>query len=78
MTQTAVPNSEHPSSNPTNPSWSRYGWLLGREFLLLIGGLAAYRAVRLLVKDEIDVAFANSERVIGSSSLRRQIRQPAS
>lgn len=67
MTQTAVPNSEHPSSNPTNPtnrSWSRYGWLLGREFLLLIGGLAAYRAVRLLVKDEIDVAFANSERVI--------------
>ena len=32
--------------------------------MLLIGGLAAYRAVRLLVKDEIDVALENSERVI--------------
>jgi hypothetical protein len=32
--------------------------------MLLLGGLAAYRLVRVLVKDEIDLAFENSERVI--------------
>lgn len=63
MAQTAIPNSEH-SPSKTSRAWSRYGWLLGREFLLLIGGLAAYRLVRALVRDEIDVAFRNSERVI--------------
>lgn len=56
-----------PERSPTrhNSRWrSRYGWPLGREIALLLGGLAAYRLVRVLVKDEIDVALENSERVI--------------
>ena len=42
----------------------RYGWLLGREFILIGGLFIAYRFVRALVKDEFGVAFRNADRVI--------------
>ena len=43
---------------------SRWGWSLGRELTLIAVAFMGYRFARLLVKDEIDQAYANSERVI--------------
>lgn len=42
----------------------RYGWLLGRELLVVAVLFVAYRAVRMLVKDQFGVAFDNARRVI--------------
>ena len=42
----------------------RYGWPLGREVLVIIVGLAAYRAVRAIVKDEIPEATSNANWLI--------------
>ena len=64
MAQVAIPKPERSPTQQKTRRRSRYGWPLGRELALLLGGLAAYRLVRVLVKDEIDVAFENSERVI--------------
>jgi hypothetical protein len=44
---------------------ARFGLPLIREMALLIAGLFAYRAARLLVKDELVEAYANSDRLIG-------------
>ncbi len=60
----AIPKPERSPTQHRSRWRSRYGWPLGRELTLLRGGLAAYRLVRVLVKDEIDVAFENSQRVI--------------
>ncbi len=43
---------------------SRYGWRLGVELTVIVSGFLLYRMVRLVVKDEIDQAFANSSKVI--------------
>ena len=42
----------------------RYGWLLGRELLVIGAIFVAYRFVRALVKDEFGAAFRNADRVI--------------
>jgi hypothetical protein len=42
----------------------RYGWLLGRELLVIAVLFVAYRFVRALVKDEFVVAYRNAHRVI--------------
>ncbi len=42
----------------------RFFWPLSREITLLIAGLAAYRLARLVVKDELDQAFRNAQRIV--------------
>ena len=64
MAHAAIPKPERSPAQQQTRRWSRYGWPLGRELTLLLGGLAAYRMVRVLVRDEIEVAYANSQRVI--------------
>lgn len=64
MAHQAIPKPERPPTQQQSKWRSRYGWPLGRELTLLLGGLVAYRMVRVLVKDELDVAYRNSQRVI--------------
>ncbi len=64
MTQIAMEETE-PSPPPADTrARSRYGWPLGRELTLVLGGLVVYRLVRLIVKDEFDQAFANSQTIV--------------
>lgn len=64
MAHPAIPKPERPPTQQQSKWRSRYGLPLGRELSLLLGGLVAYRMVRVLVKDELDVAYQNSQRVI--------------
>jgi len=68
MTQIAIekPKSAAPplETRAPSPPRRRYGWLVSREVTLILGGLVIYRLVRLVVKDEIDQAFANSQTIV--------------
>lgn len=64
MAQTAIPNPETTTRRSARQVWNRFGWPLSREITHLIIGLFAYRTVRLFVKDEIDQAFVNTQRVV--------------
>ncbi len=55
----------HGGSSSTDPNRdSRFGWRLGRELTLIIGGFLLYRLVRLIVKDEIGEAITNSHTIV--------------
>ena len=64
MSQTAISNSKTTEPTRARSRLGRFGWPLGIEVGLIIGGLFAYGLVRNLVKDEIDQAYLNSQRVI--------------
>ena len=64
MAHTAIPNPKTTPRRTAREVWDRFGWPLSREITLLIIGLFAYRTVRLVVKDEIDQAFLNTQRVV--------------
>lgn len=64
MTQTVMVNPGTDEGEQRRHDLRRFVWPLGRELTLLIAGLMAYRLARLFVKDEIDQAFRNSQRVI--------------
>lgn len=64
MTQTAIASPEATTGRGARRVWSRFGWPLSRELTLLIGGLFAYRFARLFVKDEIEQATVNTQRVV--------------
>ena len=64
MAHTAIPNPKTTPRRNARQVWDRFGWPLSREITLLIIGLFAYRTVRLVVKDEIDQAFLNTQRVV--------------
>lgn len=64
MAQTAVPNSETPDRFRACREWRTFGRPLLVELAVLVVGLFAYRLVRLFVKDEIDQALLNSQRVV--------------
>ncbi len=64
MTQITLDERESPAQPAEERARSRYGWPLGREITLLLGGLVLYRLVRVVVKDEIDQAFQNSHTIV--------------
>ncbi len=64
MTQAVLEQQETLAPTPNSRARSRFGWPLGRELTILAFGFIAYLVVRILVKDEIDHAFANSKRVV--------------
>ncbi len=68
MTQIAIDEPETsappPPARASSRPHRRYGWLVSREVALILGGLIVYRLVRLVVKDEIDQAFTNSQTVV--------------
>lgn len=64
MTQSVTTSPDTASHSSASHAWDRFGWSLSREITLLVLGLLAYRTARLFVKDEIDQAFANTQRVI--------------
>ncbi len=64
MAHAAVTKSDTTASTSADQARDHLGWSLGREITLLVLGLLAYRTARVFVKDEIDQAVVNTQRII--------------